>query len=235
MDCFGARGRAEESFSFQWAKSPHLRHRRHGLHILRDDFFIYTKLPLKIKKDTVTQVSNDVENVPQSYIRNELASPVSNDNVTQNKASVNNTDTKFSLDVDRFLNDSRNAQLWQYDGYEHFSKQRNFIYRKGIFFFATQNKNETVALNAKDKISRGYINDELSRTDNIANNASNYKFMLSFLTLGSIQFLLTSYSVHFISGERLAPQKCCKRKKQRKQRRHSKCKSPCLNVRDECR
>ena len=36
-----------------------------------------------------------------------------------------------------------------------------------------QNKNETVALNAKDKIPRGYNNDELSRTDNIANNASN--------------------------------------------------------------
>ena len=54
------------------------------------------------KKDTVTQVSNDAENVPQSYVRNELASPVSNDNVTQNKASVNNTDTKFSLDVGRF-------------------------------------------------------------------------------------------------------------------------------------
>ena len=36
-----------------------------------------------------------------------------------------------------------------------------------------QNKNETVALNAKDKKSRGYINDELSRTDNISNNASN--------------------------------------------------------------
>ena len=35
------------------------------------------------------------------------------------------------------------------------------------------NKNETVALNAKDKISRGYINDDLSRTDNIANNNSN--------------------------------------------------------------
>ena len=54
-----------------------------------------------------------------------------------------------------------------------FPKQRNFINRKAIFFFATQNKNETVALNAKDKISRGYINDELPRTDNIANNASN--------------------------------------------------------------
>lgn len=36
-----------------------------------------------------------------------------------------------------------------------------------------QNKNETVALNTKDKISRGYNNNELSRTDNIANNASN--------------------------------------------------------------
>ena len=53
-----------------------------------------------------------------------------------------------------------------------FPKQRNFINRKAIFFFATQNKNETVALNTKDKISRGYINDELSRTDNIANNVS---------------------------------------------------------------
>ena len=54
-----------------------------------------------------------------------------------------------------------------------FSKQRNFINRKAIFFFATQNKNETVSLNAKDKISRGLNSNELSRTDNIANNASN--------------------------------------------------------------
>ena len=54
-----------------------------------------------------------------------------------------------------------------------FSKQRNFINRKAIFFFATQNKNETVALSAKDKISKGHNNNELSRTDNIANNASN--------------------------------------------------------------
>lgn len=37
-----------------------------------------------------------------------------------------------------------------------------------------QNKNETVALNTKDKISRGYNNNELSRTDNISNNASNF-------------------------------------------------------------
>ena len=54
-----------------------------------------------------------------------------------------------------------------------FPKQRNFINRKAIFFFATQNKNETVALNAKDKESRGYNSYDLSRTDNIANNVSN--------------------------------------------------------------
>ena len=54
-----------------------------------------------------------------------------------------------------------------------FPKQRNFVNRKAIFFFATQNKNETVALNAKDKESRGYNSYDLSRTDNIANNASN--------------------------------------------------------------
>lgn len=57
------------------------------------------------KNDTVTQVSNDIENVPQSYVRNELASPVSNDNVTQNKASVNNNDTKFPLDVNFSYNE----------------------------------------------------------------------------------------------------------------------------------
>ena len=38
-----------------------------------------------------------------------------------------------------------------------------------------QNKNETVSLNTKDKKSRGYISYDLSRTDNIANNASNVK------------------------------------------------------------
>lgn len=86
------------------------------------------------KNDTVTQVLNDAENVPQSYVRNELASPVSNDNVTQNKASVNNNETKFSLDVDRFSNDLRNAQLYQYDGYECFSKAKELYqrYQSGI-------------------------------------------------------------------------------------------------------
>ena len=35
-----------------------------------------------------------------------------------------------------------------------------------------QNKNETVSLNTKDKESGGYNSYDLSRTDNIANNAS---------------------------------------------------------------
>ena len=35
------------------------------------------------------------------------------------------------------------------------------------------NKSETVSLNTKDKKTRGYISYDLSRKDNIANNASN--------------------------------------------------------------
>ena len=45
--------------------------------------------------------------------------------------------------------------------------------KKAWVISAYINKSETVALNTKDKISRGYNNNELSRTDNIANNASN--------------------------------------------------------------
>lgn len=37
---------------------------------------------------------------------------------------------KFSLDVDRFSNDLRNAQLWQYDGYEHFFKANELYQQK---------------------------------------------------------------------------------------------------------
>ena len=47
---------------------------------------------------------------------------------------VNNTDTKFSLDVDRFSNDLRNIQLWQYDGYEYFSKVKEFYQQKSDIF-----------------------------------------------------------------------------------------------------
>ncbi len=47
---------------------------------------------------------------------------------------VNNTDTKFLLDVDRFLNDLRNTQLFQYDGYEHFSKAKELYQQKSDIF-----------------------------------------------------------------------------------------------------
>ena len=48
--------------------------------------------------------------------------------------NVNNTGTKFSLDVDRFSNDLRNAQLWQYDGYEHFFKAKELYQQKSDIF-----------------------------------------------------------------------------------------------------
>ena len=52
------------------------------------------------------------------------------DNIANNVSNVNNTDTKFSLDVDRFSNDLRNTQLWQYDGYEHFFKANELYQQK---------------------------------------------------------------------------------------------------------
>lgn len=48
--------------------------------------------------------------------------------------NVNNTDTKFSLDVDRFSNDLRNTQLWQYDSYEYFSKAKKLYQQKSDIF-----------------------------------------------------------------------------------------------------
>ena len=48
--------------------------------------------------------------------------------------NVNNNDTKFLLDVDRFSNDLRNAQLWQYDDYEHFSKAKELCKQKSDIF-----------------------------------------------------------------------------------------------------
>ena len=41
---------------------------------------------------------------------------------------------KFLLDVDRFLNDLRNAPLWQYDGYEYFSKAKKLYQQKSDIF-----------------------------------------------------------------------------------------------------
>ena len=56
------------------------------------------------------------------------------DNIANNASNVNNNETKFSLDVDRFLNDLRNAQLYQYNGYELFSKAEELYqrYQSGI-------------------------------------------------------------------------------------------------------
>ena len=56
------------------------------------------------------------------------------DNIANNASNVNNNETKFSLDVDRFSNDLRNAQLWQYDDYEHFSKAKKLYQQKSDIF-----------------------------------------------------------------------------------------------------
>ena len=132
-------------------ESPHLRHRRHGLHIVRDDFFIayikvisslipsfllspksYTfrgprffsltdfisfvttfycldkshqltylhEVPILNKKEdeTLFKTGNSQKTTPS----NASSSIYSLLNKLQN---VNNTDTKFLLDVDRFSND----------------------------------------------------------------------------------------------------------------------------------
>ena len=56
------------------------------------------------------------------------------DNIANNVSIVNNADTKFLLDVDRFSNDLRNTQLWQYDGYEHFFKAKELYQQKRDIF-----------------------------------------------------------------------------------------------------
>mgnify|MGYP005900737859 FL=1 len=58
-----------------------------------------------------------------------------------------------------------------------------------------QNKNETVSLNAKDKIPRGLNSYDLSRTDNIANNVSNVnntetKFLVMLILIVDTIFLM---------------------------------------------
>ena len=58
-----------------------------------------------------------------------------------------------------------------------------------------QNTNETVSLNAKDKIPRGLNSYDLSRTDNIANNVSNVnntetKFLVMLILIVDTIFLM---------------------------------------------
>ena len=120
-------------------ESPHLRHRRHGLHIVRDDFFycldkshqltnLHEASILNKKEDDMSFKTGTVKHGAPSDISSSVYSLL---NKLQN---VNNTDTKFLLDVDRFLNDLRNAQLWQYDGYEYFSKAKELYQQKSDIF-----------------------------------------------------------------------------------------------------
>ena len=74
---------------------------------------------------------NAKDKISRGYNNNDLSRT---DNIANNVSNVNNTDTKFSLDVDRFSNDLRNAQLWQYDGYEHFFKAKELCKQKSDIF-----------------------------------------------------------------------------------------------------
>ena len=89
------------------------------------------------------------------------------------------------------------------------------------------NNNETkfsldVNFSYKELIKKPYI--KKAMLIGIAKNSVNEPFVVSFIVnkhTNEIQSIDVLYAVN--------------EKKQRKQRRHSKCKSPCLNVRDECR
>ena len=57
-------------------------------------------------------------------------------------------------------------------------------------------------MNAKDKESRGYINDDLSRTDNISNNASNVNNNETKFSLDVDEFDERNYNVINTTGLR---------------------------------
>ncbi len=95
---------------------------------VENKFYIHN-MTLQNKNETVALNAKDKKS--RGYINDELSRT---DNIANNTSNVNNNETKFSLDVDRFSNDLRNAQLWQYDGYEHFSKAKELYqqYQSGI-------------------------------------------------------------------------------------------------------
>lgn len=68
----------------------------HGLHIVRDDFLTLNKDTLPFKTEPRHESGLLSDNVSIYTLLNKLQ-------------NVNNIDTKFSLDVDRFSNDLRNA------------------------------------------------------------------------------------------------------------------------------
>ena len=84
---------------------------------------------LQNKNETVSLNTKDKKS--RGYISYDLSRT---DNIANNSSNVNNNETKFSLDVDRFSNDLRNTQLFQYDGYEHFSKAKELCKQKSDIF-----------------------------------------------------------------------------------------------------
>lgn len=116
----------------------------------------YAKLPRKIKIAKIAVIDNLPDMIKYAEVVNE------------------NEKNYHSKEGSRFLVLSHPAIV---DG-ENYNveikiKKTPFENKFYIHNMNLQNKNETVALNTKDKISRGYNNNELSRTDNIANNNSN--------------------------------------------------------------
>ena len=95
---------------------------------VENKFYIHN-MNLQNKNETVSLNAKDKES--RGYNSYDLSRT---DNIANNASNVNNNETKFSLDVDRFLNDLRNAQLYQYNGYECFSKAKEFYqrYQSGI-------------------------------------------------------------------------------------------------------
>ena len=94
----------------------------------KNSFYLHEVAILNKKEDeTLFKTGNSQKTTPS----NASSSIYSLLNKLQN---VNNNETKFSLDVDRFLNDLRNAQLYQYNGYELFSKAKELYqrYQSGI-------------------------------------------------------------------------------------------------------
>ncbi len=95
---------------------------------VENKFYIHN-MTLQNKNETVALNAKD--KISRGLNSNELSRT---DNIANNASNVNNNETKFSLDVDRFSNDLRNAQLYQYNGYELFSKAKELYqrYQSGI-------------------------------------------------------------------------------------------------------
>ena len=95
---------------------------------VENKFYIHN-MTLQNKNETVALSAKD--KISKGHNNNELSRT---DNIANNASNVNNNETKFSLDVDRFSNDLRNAQLYQYNGYELFSKAKELYqrYQSGI-------------------------------------------------------------------------------------------------------